>query len=134
MRDRRGFTLIELVMIIVILGLLAIVAVPRYIDLRERALQSAGLGCVSAMQSALSLHIADHHLKGTPWVKSGQQLMDELMEESSEVPEGVVYDAQKDRWFLKEQPDHYAQFLPADDAQGLPPRIVLAGPEGEDNG
>ena len=32
MRDQQGFTLIELVMIIVILGILAIVAVPRFVN------------------------------------------------------------------------------------------------------
>lgn len=133
MRKNRGFTLIELVMIIVILGILTVVAIPKYIDMRERALQSAGMGIVGAMQSALSAHIADHHLRGTEWVKNGKQVMEQLLEDGFEVPDGLKYDEKKDRWFMEEYPEGYAQFYPADDEKGLPPRIVLHIPEDEED-
>ena len=42
LRNRKGFTLIELVMVIVILGILTAVAVPKFIDLRTEA-QTAAL-------------------------------------------------------------------------------------------
>ncbi|MBK7546835.1 MAG: prepilin-type N-terminal cleavage/methylation domain-containing protein [Rhodoferax sp.] len=42
---QRGFTLIELVMVIVILGVLAAVAIPKFVDLKSDA-RTAALGVV----------------------------------------------------------------------------------------
>jgi prepilin-type N-terminal cleavage/methylation domain-containing protein len=36
-RDQRGFTLIEIIMVIVLLGIIAAIAIPKYIDLRTEA-------------------------------------------------------------------------------------------------
>jgi MSHA pilin protein MshA len=46
MFSKKGFTLIELVMVIVILGILAVIALPRFFNMQANAQRAAELGAV----------------------------------------------------------------------------------------
>ena len=53
--DNAGFTLIELVIVIVILGVLAVTAAPRFIDLSDDANDSVTLAQMGAFKSGVNL-------------------------------------------------------------------------------
>jgi prepilin-type N-terminal cleavage/methylation domain-containing protein len=60
-----GFTLIELVIVIVILGILASVAIPKYEDMREQARVATMKGQLGSIRSAIAIQYARNALNGS---------------------------------------------------------------------
>jgi len=64
MKQQKGFTLIELVIVIVILGILAVTAAPRFIDLQSDARRAALEGIMASMQGGAQLVYAKSAIAG----------------------------------------------------------------------
>ncbi|MBU1810185.1 MAG: prepilin-type N-terminal cleavage/methylation domain-containing protein [Candidatus Omnitrophica bacterium] len=65
MVQRKGFTLIELIMVIVIIAILAVIVIPRFINLRRDAQIAACAGTGAGINAALSHYYARQAIAGT---------------------------------------------------------------------
>lgn len=71
-RRSAGFTLIELVVTIIILGVLAAVALPRFVDLQGRAEKATIESWVGSLRSAYGLMFASAQLQGSGYTSTYQ--------------------------------------------------------------
>jgi MSHA pilin protein MshA len=63
-RDAKGFTLIELVIIILVLGILAATAVPRFYDMTAKAKRASERGVVGAVRGGIAIVYASNLVNG----------------------------------------------------------------------
>ena len=64
LRNEEGFTLIEIIAVLVILGILAAVAVPKFFDLQAKAKEKAVASAVAELKVRVNQHFASDLLDG----------------------------------------------------------------------
>lgn len=100
MKKSQGFTLLEVMVVIVILGILASMVVPNLMGSQERANMQKAVSDVTALETSLSLYKMDNYDYPTT-----EQGLEALVEQSDVAPEprrfpdgGYVKRLPKDPW------------------------------------
>jgi len=64
LRNEKGFTLIEIIAVLVILGILAAVAIPKYLSMMDESRIAAAQGAIAEVKSRASGYYANQLLQG----------------------------------------------------------------------
>jgi len=70
-KAQQGFTLIELMIVVAIIGILAAVAIPQYQDYTTRAKLSKALSAVESVKTAIAVSAQENGTYPTTWVSAG---------------------------------------------------------------
>ncbi len=98
-----GFTLIELMIVVAIIGILAAVAIPRFADLVSRAQEAATKGSLSSVRSAVTIYY------GGTGGEMPDQLSDLVDEYIRQIPGGNIPQAAGGTGITWEVGDWYAR-------------------------
>ncbi len=128
-RTQSGFTLIEIMVVVVILGILAAIAVPNIMSNPEQARETRAEHDIRTIESQLEMYRLDNHRYPTT-----DQGLEALVERPTSEPEPADW---KDGGYMRSVPSdpwgNEYQYLDPEDADG---RIMIYtyGPDGRRGG
>jgi MSHA pilin protein MshA len=91
-KPSKGFTMIELIIVIVIIGILAAIAIPRYVDMTAQARRSARDGYTGNIKAAASIAYANAMINGTAAINA-TSVYNQLAETGGLTFAGTVFTA-----------------------------------------
>ncbi len=59
-KNQKGFTLVELMIVVAIIGILAAIAIPKFANMLEKSREGATKGNLSSINSGISLYVSDN--------------------------------------------------------------------------
>ena len=92
-KQQSGFTLIELIVVMVIVGLLGAVAVPKFVDMTKKAEAASVKNVLGSVRSALSLKVASGLVNGqniSDWTWNGSAPLNPMNDLLAEKPENYL--------------------------------------------
>ncbi|NLX63107.1 MAG: prepilin-type N-terminal cleavage/methylation domain-containing protein [Tissierellia bacterium] len=99
-KNNKGFTLVELIAVIAILGIIAAIAVPRFSASRKKAAISAHNANVRTLMNAANLYFIENE-QGANWTGGENEDWNSYIQEWPEIPNGLSkedFGIKNDNW------------------------------------